>query len=81
MPIVGCYDLHLYCDGIGCAVGMFRERAEFEANDESGSACRAAARKRGWRLDLKAQTALCPACVKSGNKVEVDSRWQVKPID
>lgn len=71
--IVGGYTLELYCDGEGCprqrpAVcgGNYSPLGEFSA--ETGEACRRAARRRGWRLDLRAGVAVCPECVKAGRR-------------
>lgn len=70
MPIVGCYDLHLYCDGVGCEAGPYGGRAELEVTDEFGSACRSAARRRRWKLNVREGTAVCPSCVARGATVE-----------
>lgn len=59
--IVGCYDLHLYCDGVGCNHGRDRERSQFEATDELGSKARARARRNGWLL-LSDGRCLCRPC-------------------
>jgi hypothetical protein len=37
---------------------------------ETGSECRTQARKSGWILNLKYQTAVCPKCAKAGFKPE-----------
>lgn len=68
--IVGIYDLHLYCDGADCEAGKYKGRAELELTDEYGSACRRRARKLGWRLGTKDQSALCPSCVARGATIE-----------
>lgn len=64
--IVGCYSLALYCDGPGCLV---RREGDGVFTAETGAECRREARKRGWRLNLRAGTALCPQCVKNGKRV------------
>jgi DNA-directed RNA polymerase subunit RPC12/RpoP len=58
--IVGCYSLDLYCDKPNDA----HEYKEFphEFNEEHGSTCRAEARKKGWVLNVKDGTAICPKC-------------------
>jgi hypothetical protein len=70
--IVGCYDLHLYCDGIGCENGPFSERAQLEGTHEFGASARRAARKRGWRL-LRSGHCLCPKCVASGATIDPEA--------
>lgn len=47
---VGGYTLDLYCDAKGCKQdgGVWRAQAQFSS--ESGSSCRQAARRAGWRL-------------------------------
>ena len=64
--IAGCYDLHLYCDGLGCEAGRYRQRAEIEVIHEHGATCRRRARKVGWRLFVRTGQCLCPSCVARG---------------
>lgn len=71
--IVGCYDLHLYCDGLGCKRGDFGERAQLELTDELGSRARARARRLRWRLFPKTGHALCPHCVKRGARIDPEA--------
>jgi hypothetical protein len=66
--IAGCYDLRLECDVDDCAAGAFGLRAVAEWNLELGSACRAAARKAGWRWDPETGLCRCPSCVELGAK-------------
>lgn len=67
--IAGCYDLHLYCDGVECERNRFRERAQGEfTGDDTGAAARARARRAGWKL-FRDQRCLCPGCMKAGAKL------------
>lgn len=67
--IAGCYDLHLYCDGVECERNRFRERAQGEfTGDDTGAAARARARRAGWKL-FRDQRCLCPGCRKAGAKL------------
>lgn len=69
MPVVACYDMHLYCDAPNCAQGKFRERAEAEfTGDERGSQARRRARKRGWWLNNKTGACACPTCKQAGHR-------------
>lgn len=69
MTMAGCYDLRLECDGEDCMAASDRlGRAIGEWNLELGSACRAAARRAGWRWDSATGLCLCPSCVKRGAK-------------
>lgn len=70
--IVGCYDLHLYCDGVGCTNGKFGQRAEFEYTHEHGSSARRAARERGWSLKRSGH-CLCPKCDLRGARIDPES--------
>lgn len=65
--IAGCYDLHLYCDGVGCTYdrdNYGRADAEF-TGDETGAAARSRARRVGWKL-LRDGRCLCPRCASAG---------------
>lgn len=68
--IAGCYTLDLYCErreGLSYEEDRkLHEHNEFphQFSHELGSACRAAARKKGWILNLKEGTAICPRCAK-----------------
>ncbi len=64
--IVGGYTLHLYCDFKDESFGHGRP-GEF-AGETKGHAFRDALRS-GWKIDLKAGTALCPNCAKEGRKL------------
>jgi hypothetical protein len=66
MTMAGCYDLVLECDGEDCAAGRDGMRAIAAWNLELGSACRAAARRAGWRWDNVTGLCRCPNCVKRG---------------
>lgn len=66
MTIAACYDLRLECDGEGCRHGGYGRRAVAQWNLELGSACRAAARRAGWKMFAATGLCLCPKCVKSG---------------
>jgi len=71
--IAGCYDLHLYCDGVGCVAGEYGFRSEGEfTGDETGARARARARKRGWKL-LRSGHALCPSCVKRDAAIDQEA--------
>ena len=64
--IAGCYDLHLYCDGVDCARGKFHEQQQGEfTGDETGSRARARARRAGWKL-FRDGRCLCPGCKAAG---------------
>ncbi len=70
--IAGCYDLHLYCDGVDCTAGDFGYPAEGEfTGDETGSRARARARRRGWKL-LRDGSCLCPVCNKAKRPITTD---------
>lgn len=58
--IVGGYTLDLYCN----TTNPKHEYNEFphQFYAETGSECRAAARRAGWKLDLKTGKAWCPKC-------------------
>ena len=60
--IVGGYALHLYCDHPKHPRNYRFLDAEY--GSESGSYCRQKARKDGWLLNLKENTAICPECRK-----------------
>lgn len=68
--IVGCYILHLYCETAGCKKALGGVTGNFGSGPvefthpthEKGAV--AEARARGWKLDLKHWTALCPQCAK-----------------
>lgn len=60
---VGCpgiYTLDCYCD----READYHSWDEFPHGytDERGSACRAIARREGWKLDYKKNIFLCPKC-------------------
>lgn len=67
--IVGCYVLDLYCDNQGDYPDGIHEYNEFPRSyhDEFGSKCRKAARRDGWKLNLKEGTAICPKCNEKKN--------------
>jgi hypothetical protein len=58
--IIGCYSLDLYC----CRKNPAHKHSEFPHNytAETGGECRKDARKDGWKLNLRDQTAVCPKC-------------------
>ena len=67
--IVGCYTLDLYCDRFSVSPGEVTDEHGHWYNEfphqftaELGSECRAKAKQRGWKLNLKDGTALCPKC-------------------
>lgn len=69
MTMAGCYDLLFECDGVNgapCQAGSYGMRAHGEWNLELGSACRAAARRAGWRWDKRTGLCRCPNCVQRG---------------
>lgn len=73
--IVGCYTMHLYCDGAktcpngGCKIGGGGESVPpAQCTGQTRGECAAKAKKRGWRLNHRTDTALCPACAKAGVK-------------
>lgn len=66
--IVGSYLMHLYCDASTHERLPHASKPEFSRRNEFGqqqtaAGARQAARKAGWKLDLEAGTAVCPACV------------------
>lgn len=79
--IAGCYDLHLYCDGVDCARGRYGEQAKSEySGDETGAAARARARRAGWKL-LRDGRCLCPGCKKAGvSVVDDDETTNLRPV-
>lgn len=70
MPIVGCYDLHLYCDNPKCEHGEYGDRSQAEfTGDDTGAAARSRARRAGWWLGRGGAGAVvcaCPPCARSG---------------
>lgn len=66
MQYAGCYTLDLYCDrwaGRHDPVhGFGRPHAQF--NGRTFAECARQARRRGWRLHLRTQTATCPRCTR-----------------
>ena len=74
---VGCYTLDLYCDKsaevYSPAEDTVHEWNEFphQLTHESGSACRAIARKRGWIIKSNGN-AICPKC--SGKKLRINNK-------
>ena len=68
--IVGGYTLDLYCDHPRHAEHSYAIKNETHPDQytgETGSECRAKARRRGWKLDLREGQAICPYC---GEKFE-----------
>lgn len=66
MTQVGCYSLHLYCDGVDCPNlhDMPLELAGGSAGD-----CRDQARDKGWKLQgTRRDVDLCPTCVERGEE-------------
>lgn len=63
MPIVGAYDLHLYCDTKGCENAECRFGAiPFEAsNCQTRGEAIQQARKEGWTVNWASGTCRCPA--------------------
>lgn len=62
MPILGVYDMHLYCDGEDCKA--FWQSCEMEQTE---SECRRVARLQGWSFRLSEHKCYCPNCsVKRG---------------
>lgn len=59
--IVGCYTMHLYCDG---PRKHDYGTMPLELVGETEGACFARARKHGWRIDKHVHKAYCPACRK-----------------
>jgi len=57
MPILGVYDMHLYCDGEGC--NGFWQSAEMEQTENE---CRKVARAQGWSFNLSEHKCYCPKC-------------------
>jgi hypothetical protein len=74
--IVGCYDMHLYCDGEGCKtwskyVEAFLDQvAEGEYSGRTAADCIRQAKKHGWRFNMRGQCK-CKRCVGVGNKYKV----------
>ena len=64
--IAACYDLSLTCDGDDCEGGPYRAVSTLEIQRETGSACRKAARRLGWKLFMDDGRCLCPGCAKRG---------------
>jgi hypothetical protein len=77
--IVGCYSLHLYCDGLpncknrNCRPGAGGDSVPpAEYSGQTRGECSAKARRQGWRLNPRTDTALCPACAKAGVRPSLD---------
>jgi hypothetical protein len=63
--IVGCYSMDLYCDGSPCVTTRAYQN---QFTGETASECRKEARRIGWRFDLTARKAYCPACNRSNDR-------------
>jgi len=61
-PLSGCYSLDLYCDHFN--PDHVWDEFPHQYTDERGSACRAEARRDGWRIRSTGM-ATCPKCVKA----------------
>lgn len=59
MGIIGCYDLHLYCDHADHDAYKHRFNPGQYTGDTRAEAVRAA-RESGWSVDSKANRCLCP---------------------
>lgn len=57
--IVGCYTMHLYCDGPG-PHGYGTMPLELTGRTEGE--CFAQSRKKGWKIDNHEHKAYCPKC-------------------
>lgn len=58
------YSVHLYCDHEN-EEHRFQEFPHEITEYETLRASLAAARKSGWKIDLKERTATCPKCVRT----------------
>ena len=59
--IVGCYDLHLYCDANGCPLTKELKMPRQYTGPTLGY-CLRDARKDGWRVNVRKDKAICPKC-------------------
>lgn len=66
--IASCYDLRLQCDALDCCHGPYGQRVTHEFTGEYGSACRAAARRAGWWIDMRNGICACPTCARAGHR-------------
>lgn len=68
MPIVGAYELHLYCDTKGCENGDARVAARGEPVPFESDRCQTRgealqqARRAGWTVNWARGTCRCPKC-------------------
>lgn len=77
--IVGCYDLQLYCDGIGCQtlIGCVTpsyfvdEAARGEFTGRTEADCLRQAKAAGWTLYRRRVACRCARCTKLGNKTRL----------
>ena len=66
--IVGCYDLHLYCD---FPDGEWKHRAK-EPGQFTGRTFSAAKRdavRHGWHFHSDGKRVICPTCARNGRKL------------
>lgn len=80
--IVAGYTLDLYCqnrqDGVECKDPDQWRGGKGEFVGESGPACRADARRAGWKLDLTEGEAFCPYC--TGKKKAPEALSEPPPL-
>lgn len=66
--IVGCYDMHLYCDFPDDAwEHRHREPATFQGRTFSGA--QREAKRKGWHFNRDGERVICPSCIKAGRKL------------
>lgn len=78
--IVGCYDLQLYCDGIGCQTMntatsppyLIDEAAHDEFTGRTEADCLRQAKQHGWTFYRRRQACRCGRCTRLGNKMRIE---------
>lgn len=74
--IVGCYTLDLYCDDpeharpIGMLIG-----APFQYTGRTRTGCVQEAKADGWKLQDRADRAICPACARRRRHKRQNPGW------
>lgn len=70
--VVGCYDMHLYCDNTACerkeSTGQFQYHWPEQVTGKSERSCIWEAVSRGWKFKNNATIAICPDCVRKKYK-------------
>lgn len=66
--IVGCYDMHLYCD---FPDDSWEHRSDEPAQftERTFTSSKREAIRRGWRFHSDRERVICPACIAAGRKL------------